>query len=118
MKDFKFALVMLLLLVFAFTGQASSEDGVMLARIHLAEKSQMKEIPSLHLDIAYVEYGQYLDIVTDPEEVNYLRSLGYDVEIVHEDLVAFYRSRLDLTKDMGGYHTYSEVNAVLDSTPP
>jgi hypothetical protein len=115
MKQFKFGLVVLFLLVFVFTNQASSADKVMLARIHLAEKSQMKEIPSLHLDVAYVQYGQYVDIVTDQEEVNHLRSLGYQVEVVHEDLVAFYRSRLDLTKDMGGYHTYSEVIAVLDS---
>jgi hypothetical protein len=115
MKQFRFVLVVLFLLVFLFAGQAYSADKVMLARIHLAEKSQMKEIPGLHLDIAYVQYGQYVDLVTDPEEVNYLRSLGYDVEIVHEDLVAFYRSRLDLTKDMGGYHTYSEVIAVLDT---
>jgi hypothetical protein len=115
MKYLKLAPVMIFLLIFAFFGQAFSTDKVMLARIHLAEKSQMKEMPSLHLDIAYVKYGQYLDIVTDEEEVNYLRSLGYDVEIVHEDLVAFYRSRLDRTKDMGGYHTYSEINADLDS---
>jgi hypothetical protein len=115
MKYFKWSPVIVFLLVFAFFGQAFSTDKVILARIHLAEKSQMEEIPSLHLDIAYVKYGQYLDIVTDEEEVNYLRSLGYDVEIVHEDLVAFYQSRLDLTKDMGGYHTYSEVIAVLDS---
>jgi hypothetical protein len=115
MKHLKLILAMIVFLIFAFLSQASSSEEVMLARIHLAEKSQMREIPSLHLDIAYVKYGQYLDIVTDGEEVNYLRSLGYDVEIVHEDLVAFYQSRLDKTKDMGGYHTYSEVIAVLDS---
>jgi negative regulator of sigma E activity len=101
MKQFRFVLVVLLLAVFVFTSQASSADKVMLARIHLADKSQMKEIPSLHLDVAYVQYGQYVDIVTDQDEVDHLRSLGYEVEIVHEDLVAFYRSRLDLSKDMG-----------------
>ncbi len=107
--------VMLLLLAFVLANQAFSVDKAMLARIHLTDKSQMREIQSLHLDIAYVKYGQYIDIVADREEVNYLRSSGYDVEIVHEDLVAFYQSRLDKTKDMGGYHTYSEINAELDS---
>jgi hypothetical protein len=106
---------MVFLLGFVFLNQAFPADRVMLARIHLAEKSQMREIQSLHLDIAYMKYGQYMDIVTDREEVNYLRSLGYDVEIVHEDLVAFYQSRLDKAKDMGGYHTYSETNAAMDS---
>ena len=115
MKYCKFILGIAFLLVFVLVNQAFSTDKVMLARIHLTEKSQMREIQSSHLDIAYVKYGQYMDIVTDREEVNYLRSLGYDVEIIHEDLVAFYQSRLDVTKDMGGYHTYSEVIVALDS---
>jgi len=92
-----------------------SAEQVMQARIHLAFKAQMKEIFKLNLDVAYVKYGQYIDIITHREEVKKLRSLGYEVEIVHEDLVAFYQSRLDRTKDMGGYHTYSEVMAALDS---
>jgi len=115
MKHPKFILLMSLLLASVFLNQAFSAERVMLARIHLAEKAQIREIQSLHLDIAYAEYGQYIDIVTDQEEVEYLRSLGYEVEIVHQDLVAFYQSRLDRTKDMGGYHTYSEINAELDS---
>jgi len=43
-----------------------SAEQVMQARIHLADKAQMKEIIDLHLDIAYVEYGQYIDIITHP----------------------------------------------------
>jgi hypothetical protein len=107
-----------IVLVFFVLGLASADasaEQVMQARIHLAEKAQMKEIVALQLDIAYVEYGQYIDIVTDQEKVDYLRSRGYEVEVVHEDLVAFYQSRLDKAKDMGGYHTYSEVMTALDS---
>ena len=105
--------LVLFCVVFSFSDVSAQQ--VMQARIHLTDKAQMKEIINLHLDIAYVEYGQYIDIITDGEEVNQLRSWGYDVEIVHEDLVAFYQSRLDRTKDMGGYHTYSEVMVALDS---
>jgi carboxypeptidase T len=92
-----------------------SAQQIMQARIHLAFKAQMKEVFKLNLDVAYVKYGQYIDIITDREEIDQLRSSGYEVEIVHEDLVAFYQSRLDRTKDMGGYHTYDEVNVALDS---
>ena len=92
-----------------------AQPQVMQARIHLTDKAQMKEIVQLQLDMAYVEYGRYIDIITDRDEVDLLRSGGYDVEIVHEDLVGFYQSRLDKTKDMGGYHTYSEVMVALDS---
>jgi hypothetical protein len=115
MKFFKFALLTFFVLAFVFQSSAFSTDKVMLGRIHFVDKSQMSQIPSLNLDVAYLKYGQYVDIVTDSLEVNYLRSLGYDVEIVHDDLVAFYQSRFEKGKYMGGYHTYSEVGAALDS---
>lgn len=115
MRSFRFFPILLVFLMLAFASADASSEQVMQARIHLANKAQMKEIVSLQLDIAYVKYGQYIDIVTDREEVEELRSRGYEVEVVHEDLVAFYQSRLDKTKDMGGYHTYSEVMTALDS---
>ena len=115
MKIARVVLSMIVLICLVFALPAASAQQVMQARIHLADKAQMRDVVALHLDIAYVEYGQYVDIVTHQEEVDQLRSLGYRVEVVHEDLVAFYQSRLDKTKDMGGYHTYSEVMAVLDS---
>lgn len=88
---------------------------VMQARIYPADKAQMKQIFDLQLDVAYVKAGEYIDIITDQEEFDRLRSWGYDVQVVHRDLVAFYQSRLDREKDMGGFHTYSEVMAAMDS---
>lgn len=115
MKTSRILPVTLVLFCFVFAFSDVSAQQIMQARIHLAFKAQMREIFKLNLDIAYVKYGQYIDIITDREEVDQLRSLGYELEIVHEDLVAFYQSRLDRTKDMGGYHTYDEVNVELDS---
>jgi hypothetical protein len=92
-----------------------SAQPLMQARIHVADKAQMKKVFELNLDVACVKPGEYIDIVTDREEVGRLRVWGYQVEVVHEDLVAFYQSRLDATKDMGGYHTYVEVGTALDS---
>lgn len=115
MKTSRILPVTLVLFCFVFAFSDVSAQQIMQARIHLAFKAQMREIFKLNLDIAYVKYGQYIDIITDREEVDQLRSSGYEVEIVHEDLVAFYQSRLDRTKDMGGYHTYDEVNVELDS---
>lgn len=104
----------ILLCVFLVLAEASSER-VMQARIYPADKAQIKEIGALQLDIAYVKPGEYIDIVTDQEEFDQLRSWGYEVEMVHGDLVGFYQGRLERAKDMGGYHTYSEVMAALDS---
>ncbi|MGB2803918.1 MAG: M14 family zinc carboxypeptidase, partial [Candidatus Zixiibacteriota bacterium] len=115
MKTLRILFTALILLFSVLTLPALSAQQVMQARIHLAHKAQMKDVIRLHLDVIDVEYGRYFDIVTDQEEVDELRSMGYQVEVVHEDLVAFYQSRLEVTKDMGGYHTYSEVLAVLDS---
>ncbi len=75
----------------------------------------MKEISKLNLDIAYAKDGQYIDIVTNQDQVDQLRRAGYHIKIVHDDLVAFYQSRFESGKYMGGYHTYSDVAAALDS---
>ncbi len=115
MKTLRILFTALILLFSVLTLPAESAQQVMQARVHLASKAQMKDLIRLHLDIVDVEYGRYVDIVTDSEEIDELRAVGYQVEVVHEDLVAFYQSRLEVTKDMGGYHTYSEVLAVLDS---
>ncbi|NIN00829.1 MAG: hypothetical protein GTO24_22930, partial [candidate division Zixibacteria bacterium] len=109
------SVVLILFCAASVFSYVSAQQQIMQARIHLPDKAQMKEIVQLQLDIAYVEYGRYIDIITDKDEVDLLRSRGYDVEIVHEDLVGFYQSRLDKAKDMGGYHTYSEVMVALDS---
>jgi hypothetical protein len=115
MKEMRVVLTVVILLCLVFALPAAAAQQVMQARIHLADKAQIKDVVRLHLDIAYVEYGRYVDIITDSEEIDELRAMGYQVEVVHADLVSFYQSRLAKTKDMGGYHTYSEVMAVLDS---
>jgi murein tripeptide amidase MpaA len=115
MRSSKILGTMLFLFFLFFTSSSVWSQQIIQARIHLANKEQMKEVLRLNLDVAYVEYGQYIDIITDGAEVDQLRSSGYDVEIVHEDLVAFYQSRFDKSKYMGGYHDYNNVMVALDS---
>jgi hypothetical protein len=116
MKILRIATVALILFpgLFVLFSDAWAQ-AVMQARIYPVNKAQVEQIFRLQLDIAYVKAGEYIDIVTHQEEFDQLRSQGYDVKIVHEDLVAFYQSRLEAVKDMGGYHTYSEVMIALDS---
>jgi hypothetical protein len=98
-----------------FFSHSYSSQPIKQARILLSDKSQMKEIFKLNLDIAYVQYGEYIDVITDQGGVDKLKQMGYEVRIVHDDLVSFFQSRFDRTKYMGGYHTYSDVMAALDS---
>ncbi|MFH1335971.1 MAG: M14 family zinc carboxypeptidase [Candidatus Zixiibacteriota bacterium] len=100
--------------LFFFSSFVSAQQ-IKQARILLSDKGQMKEIFKLNLDIAYVQYGEYIEIITDQDGVDRLRQMGYNVRIVHDDLVSFLQSRLDQTKYMGGYHTYSDMMAALDS---
>ncbi|MDP3024837.1 MAG: M14 family metallopeptidase, partial [candidate division Zixibacteria bacterium] len=103
-----------LLVLFLFVSGATEEQH-MQVRLYLASQSELLQAQKLNLDIAYVKPGEYIDIVSNPEELNKLQLLGFKTEVIHPDLEEFYESRLDQTKDMGGYHTYSETVAALDS---
>jgi hypothetical protein len=115
MRSSRIAGVGLLLLCLFFTWSIASAQLVKQARIVWSDKAQMKEVLKLNLDIAYVKPGEYIDIITDQDQVDLLRRSGYNVRIVHDDLVAFYQSRLETGKYMGGYHAYSDMAIALDS---
>ena len=66
-------------------------------------------------DIVGFKPGHSADIVATPADLAHLRALGLPLETVHEDLAAFYRSRLsDKGANFGLYHTYSEATQWLD----
>ncbi len=67
------------------------------------------------LDVAHVKPG-VAEIVATPATMPTLEASGMRVEVVHKDLEAFYSSRIE-RKDtnFGGWHTYSENIAYLDS---
>ena len=69
------------------------------------------------LDIAISKPGVGADIVVNSTEImDLLRGSGLRLEVVHKDLEAHYASRIQ-RKDtnFGGWHTYSENIAYLDS---
>jgi carboxypeptidase T len=68
------------------------------------------------LDVAAVKPGVSAEIVLTPDTEDALRATGLRYEVVHKDLVAHYQSRI-VNKDtnFGGWHTYSENIAYLDS---
>ncbi|HEX7401752.1 MAG TPA: hypothetical protein VF369_06215, partial [candidate division Zixibacteria bacterium] len=108
-------LMVFLMMGLFFVSSFASTQQIKQARILLSNKEQMREIFKLNLDIAYVQYGEYIEIITDQDGVDRLRQMGYNVRIMQDDLVSFLQSRLDQTKYMGGYHTYSDMMAALDS---
>ncbi|MCP4583404.1 MAG: hypothetical protein GY839_17485 [candidate division Zixibacteria bacterium] len=66
-------------------------------------------------EITGFETGKYVEIVADDLAFEKIKNLGLPIEIVHEDLTAFYQSRYPIGTTMGGFRVYSEVVALLDS---
>ena len=110
-----FRLELGVLLVLFLFNSGSAKEQYMQVRLYLASQSELLQAQKLNLDIAYVKPGEYIDIVSNPEELNKLQLLGFKTEIIHLDLEEFYQSRFDKTLSMGGYHTYDETNSALDS---
>jgi hypothetical protein len=104
----------ILFLIFAIPSFATKEK-VIQARIYLTPLIKMQDLLPLQLDIIYLKPGEYFDFITNAKQVEDLREEGLEIEIIHEDLVAFYRLGLDTSRDMGGYHTFEETGNFLDS---
>jgi hypothetical protein len=85
----------------------------MQVRIYIDDPKQLLDVRQMHLDETFRQ-DNYIDIVTDNEELQRIEALGIRTEIVHDDIVKFLQSRLDVSKDMGGYMTLSEIEARMD----
>ncbi|MCD6417470.1 immune inhibitor A [bacterium] len=69
----------------------------------------------LNLDVAYVRPGAYADVVGWQDDIRKLEEANVEYRIIIPDLPQYYASRLDKNLSMGGYRTYSEILASLDS---
>ncbi|UCD16701.1 MAG: immune inhibitor A [Candidatus Zixiibacteriota bacterium] len=104
-------IVACLVLVIAGGSAGAAEREYIQARVFIESLDQLMKLREMHLDIMWQEKDS-IDIVTDSEELAELALLGIRTEVVHQDMVAFYQSRLQ-DKPMGGYKTYSEVSSDL-----
>jgi hypothetical protein len=64
------------------------------------------------LDVVWAD-SAYAEIISNPNELERLRQVGFKTEIVHESVSSFYQSRLPQA-DQGGYKTLAEMYAYLD----
>lgn len=114
----KFWIYFFLISIFIFFNisfSSAEQKKIMSAKLLLTPEVRIKDILKLNLDIVNFKPKNYFEIITDEQEIEKLRSLGYNVEVIHEDLVGFYRTGLNTSLDMGGYHTYQETGKFLDS---
>jgi len=100
------------LMLMACTAPIMGAD-YMQVKVFIDTKAEYETFRSLRPDQVFVGVD-YIEVVTNDRQLEQLRDLGFRTEVVHEDMVAFYKSRLAPYKDMGGYMTLAEVNAAVD----
>lgn len=94
---------------------SATPERPMLLRVDLQDNKALDILLTGHFDIAYISKGEFAEVVADDNDYNKLVSAGLEVEIVHEDLVGFYQSRMPLGTTMGGFPTLDEAIAYMDS---
>ncbi len=75
----------------------------------------------IHIDHIY-KAKDYIQFVINEHDINKLIINNVDYEVIHDDLEAFYLSRLDNNYSdrdfelgsMGGYYTFEEIESQLD----
>ncbi len=107
------AIAVIIALASAIPSSILAGDGTLMqVRVQYSGPAQLKVLESMHPDIMYRGDG-YLDIIADQEKLKPIIRQGYKTEIIHEDLTAFYQSRMP-NKDMGGYKTLQEIYDQID----
>ncbi len=67
------------------------------------------------LDVVGGRLGRWADLVVPRSEVEAWLSRGSRVEVLHDDLEAFYAARNEYRDNFGAYHTFSEAVAWMDN---
>ncbi|MFH2056644.1 MAG: M14 family zinc carboxypeptidase [bacterium] len=104
--------------IFLFTLTALGADQIAQVRVKIEKKSDYLTLQTLHLDQTY-RGKDFIDIMQPVSKLKVLDEAGLSYEVVHEDVTAFYRSRLDSDAakagSMGGYRTLAEIELFMDS---
>jgi len=118
MRCFVKVVLALGLLALPLVAAAAAPETYSLVRLHFDGAdgvSYLRAHPEL--DVATLKAGVSADIVTTARTLDVIRQSGMRYDVVHEDLAAFYASRIT-SRDGGNFglfRTYSENTAAVDS---
>lgn len=107
MRRLKLAALLVLVMSLQSWGMES------LVRVPISSKAQLLQLVGSGLDVAYVAPEKFVDVVADSGEIALLQLWGFTPFVAVPDLQAQGAGLLGAL--MGGYHTYVEVKAFLDS---
>lgn len=107
----------LTVLVLAVSAQAQAVSHMLLRVVPESEARKQELLSYSRLDIVDGESKAEVRIIALLEDLEFLKQHGYAFEVLHEDLEAFYASRLvdSPVATMGGYRTYTEIQTFMDS---
>ncbi len=102
------------LLLTALPATAAGPDGPYVqARVEFRDAAEIERLLSIEgLDIMQSKPGVSVTLVTDYEQVEELRSLGFDVTVDIDDMESFYASR-NTTRGYGDFYTFDEVESYI-----
>ncbi len=106
----------LVIVVFAATGSFCAEQPILQVRVSIDDDAAVRALYARGFDVVWVQ-EDFVELLTDAGGFGRLRSEGYSVEVVHEDVEEYYASRL-LTaapEPFGGYKTLSQIYDYLDA---
>ncbi len=92
----------------------AAEDQISQVRIQEMTKQQYLTMAKMGLDIIEV-VGNEFRVLAKPGDIQVLESAGIPFIIEQPDIKAFYKSRYREGETMGGFRTYSEIVAYLDT---
>ncbi|MFH2037711.1 MAG: M14 family zinc carboxypeptidase [Candidatus Zixiibacteriota bacterium] len=111
MRIVKYFLFMFLGAVLFFSPVSASDEIYTQAKIGFETPDQWLELQKMNLDLMFI--GQkYIEIVSNPKQLEELQNMGYKVEVVYEDMEAFYKSRIPEDK-YASYYTLSQLESEL-----
>ncbi len=99
-------------------------DHYQMIRVYLSSAKDLDRIVQAGIDLEGSRYKRdmFIDLQVSMAEKQVLQEIGFQTEILIDDLEFYYASRLETRAgegfgygSMGGYYTYSEVMANLDS---
>ncbi|MBC8256845.1 MAG: hypothetical protein H8E85_06000 [Candidatus Marinimicrobia bacterium] len=113
-----------ILLIILLTLSLSARETYKQVRVQTPTSQSISELQSAGLDIdhSHQKAGEWIEFAISDSKLAQLNSTQLSYEIIHEDLEAFYASRLDNDYEsrdfelgsMGGYYTFSEIEEQLD----
>lgn len=94
-------------------GAAAGAEEIHMVRVQIESKAQFVDILEHHMDIAYIEPGEYVEIVAKQDDIDYLAGRGYEVIMQTKNLSSFYADRA--TAYYGGFKTFAEIEAYMNT---